>query len=330
MALIIDLGLSGVGGVRLTTDAVWETVASMHVLNFPDRHAVHARLRQRIPARPRADLTFLLGLTAHHGWFPDTFSPEPTVDPPTPVEQFEMLGDTDIEVLRADLAAMRERAPDIVEGMSPHQYADRVAIELAQYWREVLEPMWEELEAIAAEDIAYHSRRMSREGVARALDGVHEAISYDSGVLTVDFHQTDLRVQPSPAGVWLVPSAFRWPWIAARHDGPVVLSYAARGAARVWESDPSASVDDALAALLGRSRAAILQILNVPRSTTRVAQDLRLSAGTVSEHLSVMTASGLLTTRREGRRVLYQQTPLGADLANGGPRAWSAAGSTSA
>jgi DNA-binding transcriptional ArsR family regulator len=281
LALIIDLGLSGVGGVRLTTDAVWETVASMHVLNFPDRHAVHARLRQRIPARPRADLTFLLGLTAHHGWFPDTLSPEPTVDPPTPVEQFEMLGDTDIE-------------------------------------------------AIAAEDIAYHSRRMSREGMARTLDGVHEAISYDSGVLTVDFHQTDLRVQPSPAGVWLVPSAFRWPWIAARHDGPVVLSYAARGAARVWESDPSASVDDALAALLGRSRAAILQILNVPRSTTRVAQDLRLSAGTVSEHLSVMTASGLLTTRREGRRVLYRQTPLGADLANGDPRAWSAAGSTSA
>jgi DNA-binding transcriptional ArsR family regulator len=233
-------------------------------------------------------------------------------------------------VLRADLAAMRERAPDIVEGMSPRQYAHRVATELSHYWREVLEPMWEELEAIAAEDIAYHSRRMSREGVARALDGVHEAISYDDGVLTVDVRQTDQRVQPSEAGVWLVPSAFRWPWIAARFDGPVVVSYAARGAARVWESDPAAAVDDALAALLGRSRAAILQSLSLPRSTTRLARDLGLSAGTVSEHLSVMTSSGLLTARREGRRVLYSQTSLGADLANGGPQAWHTAGSTSA
>jgi DNA-binding transcriptional ArsR family regulator len=69
-----------------------------------------------------------------------------------------------------------------------------------------------------------------------------------------------------------------------------------------------------MVALVGRSRATILAQLDVPRSTTSLATRLELSAGTVSEHLAVLTQARLLTARRDGRRVLYARTQLGARL----------------
>jgi DNA-binding transcriptional ArsR family regulator len=49
-------------------------------------------------------------------------------------------------------------------------------------------------------------------------------------------------------------------------------------------------------------------------STTQVARDLGLSAASVSEHLSVLRRSGLVSARRSGRSVLYQRTLLGTEL----------------
>jgi DNA-binding transcriptional ArsR family regulator len=46
----------------------------------------------------------------------------------------------------------------------------------------------------------------------------------------------------------------------------------------------------------------------VPRTTAYLASILGLAPSTVSEHLSVMAASGLLASHREGRRVLYSRT----------------------
>jgi DNA-binding transcriptional ArsR family regulator len=114
--------------------------------------------------------------------------------------------------------------------------------------------------------------------------------------------------------VWFVPSVFRWPWVAVDPQGPApVISYAAHGAGRVWESGDN-PCGSRLSALLGRSRAAILQQLDIPRSTTGLAARLQLAPGTVSDHLSVLSSSGLLTARRDGRRVLYSRTGLGAAL----------------
>jgi hypothetical protein len=322
VALRVDLGNSGLSEVRMTSDAVWETVASLQVLSSPRQHAIHTRLRRMVPDRPRSDLGFLLGLVAHRGWFPDAVSPIPRLDPPSPREQFELLRGTDPAVLQGDLEVLARLSPEL-KRMSPQEYADRVSRELFRYWQEVLEPIWEDVDAVTTEDLAFHSRQISREGLARAMSGIHHEVGYADGTLEIGFHYTDRDADRPPEGVWLVPSAFRWPWIAGRYGGPLIISYAARGAARVWEREYPARGADALAALLGRSRAAILQRLQLPRSTTWLARDIGLSPGTVSDHLTVMTESGLLTSRRDGRRVLYVQTALGADLAAGGPQAWS-------
>ena len=116
------------------------------------------------------------------------------------------------------------------------------------------------------------------------------------------------------AGVRFVPSVFRWPCLVAEPDSaPPVVSYAARGAGRLWEAG-GAQDAPGLDPVLGRSRVAILANLDAPSSTTRLARRLRLSNGTVSEHLTAMQRAGLLQSSRRGREVLYERTDLGHAL----------------
>jgi DNA-binding transcriptional ArsR family regulator len=114
--------------------------------------------------------------------------------------------------------------------------------------------------------------------------------------------------------VLLVPCVFAWPSLLVDADprGPTLI-YSPRGVGQVWEGSARSSAPP-VADLLGRSRAALLVRLDLPLSTTQVARDLGLSAASVSEHLSVLRRSGLVTSRRSGRQVLYQRTALGTDL----------------
>ena len=92
-------------------------------------------------------------------------------------------------------------------------------------------------------------------------------------------------------------------------------TYAARGVARVWEGmETSRPEGDRLAALLGRSRATILTLVHIPMSTTQIARNLGQSAGSVNQHLAVLRESGMVTSWRSGRSVLYRQTALGGSL----------------
>jgi DNA-binding transcriptional ArsR family regulator len=190
---------------------------------------------------------------------------------------------------------------------------ERVTVSLTAYWRQVLEPLWERIDAIVGADIARIAAVVATDGLGRAIGQVHDGITFgDDEVIRVELPGTELSVAGKGNGVWFVPSVFRWPGVAVDPRGPVI-SYAAHGAGLVWESCDQGD-GSRLSALLGRSRAAILQQLDIPRSTTVLAARLRLAPGTVSDHLSVLSSSGLLTARRDGRRVLYSRTGLGSAL----------------
>ena len=113
--------------------------------------------------------------------------------------------------------------------------------------------------------------------------------------------------------MWFVPSVFLWPWVSVEYEtAQPVISYAARGSGRVWERPRESRLS--LSSLIGRSRATILEHLVVPRTTTWLAQSLHLAPATVSAHLAVMSASGLLDSRKSGREVLYVRTPVAEQL----------------
>ncbi|MFC7757839.1 ArsR/SmtB family transcription factor [Catellatospora bangladeshensis] len=63
-----------------------------------------------------------------------------------------------------------------------------------------------------------------------------------------------------------------------------------------------------------RVPARLLDILRQPATTSELARRTGMAAGTVSEHLGVMHAAGLLARSRHGRTVLYVATAAGQSL----------------
>jgi DNA-binding transcriptional ArsR family regulator len=130
-----------------------------------------------------------------------------------------------------------------------------------------------------------------------------------------DTSDSDKRL--AGTGLLLVPSVFSWPYVVIdfRSDEASSLTYPARGVGNLWSApDASPAQDGALAALLGRSRAAILVTLTVPHSTTALALKLGQSAPAVSQHLTVLRRAGLVVSWRSGRSVLYRRTALGTSV----------------
>ncbi|MFD0348248.1 ArsR/SmtB family transcription factor [Kitasatospora aburaviensis] len=71
---------------------------------------------------------------------------------------------------------------------------------------------------------------------------------------------------------------------------------------------------DALAAVIGRSRAVLLAELDTPASTSDLARRTGLTAGGVSQHLTALRAAGLVDAHRTGRYVLYVRTEAAETL----------------
>ncbi|WP_063857284.1 MULTISPECIES: helix-turn-helix transcriptional regulator [unclassified Kitasatospora] len=116
-------------------------------------------------------------------------------------------------------------------------------------------------------------------------------------------------------------------------DAPAVLAFPTvrdpLAGARLWSEDPTAR--QSLTALLGRTRAAALDIVTEGCTTTELARRLNVSPASASQHATVLRNAHLITTQRRGGAVLHSITALGIDLLNraaGGPAPVGAPGRT--
>ncbi|WP_067543171.1 ArsR/SmtB family transcription factor [Nocardia crassostreae] len=75
-----------------------------------------------------------------------------------------------------------------------------------------------------------------------------------------------------------------------------------------------------LSALLGRTRAAVLEAIADGGSTTLLAQRLGVSPATASEHAAVLREAGLVASIRVRNSVHHNLTPLGVALLGLHPR----------
>ena len=319
LVIEIEVDVADLAQVRFTTDAVWETTASIHAFVFLRHHLLHQRLRRLVPKRPDFDLEHLLTLAGDAAWLPDVWAPPPSARPGTPARAAR--GAPRHRPCRGRGRSRAAAHPRARVGRGPHAAAGvpRPHRRGAQgWWATVLEPLWDRIDAIQRADIAHHQSALATGGLAATMPELHRGLSFEGGRLRVDLGEGQLALKSCGQGIWFVPSVFRWPWVAldTRETVPPVVSYGARGAGRVWQQ-PGRGTPTGLPDLLGRSRALILESLDVPRSTTSLAQSLGLSLSTVSEHLSVLAASGLLESRRDGQRVLYWRTMVGDLLVDG-------------
>jgi DNA-binding transcriptional ArsR family regulator len=266
-------------------------------------------LRAIVPA-PRPHVASFLLTGAHE--------PATTID-----SQLALVSDLTTERLRADLEVVwRGELPVAAQRVLQRGGGPRIAEGLWKYWTVAIEPYWPRIRAVLDADVAYRAARLARGGIRALLSDLHPGLELAEQAITVRSrvgHEHQLR----GSGLVLVPCVFAWPYVMADVSAGAapVITYGPRGIGDLWPTAELPIQDrEPLAALLGRSRAAILLAVALPKSTSDLARELGHSMPAVSAHLGVLRRSGLVTSWRAGRRVLYQRTPLATSVvaASGG------------
>ncbi|MFJ3962306.1 helix-turn-helix domain-containing protein [Streptomyces sp. NPDC090036] len=177
-------------------------------------------------------------------------------------------------------------------------------------------PHWPRIRQSFQADVAWRTRLLAGHGIRAALASTHPAAGWTGTAFEVD-RDPAYEIRLAGRGLLLMPSLF-WtgrPLLAEHPSGRHVLLYPAMIPLPLVGPGPA---EGALDALLGRTRAAVLQLLVQQRTTSELARDLDISLPSVSEHTRTLRAAGLITTRRDGKAVLHSATGLGVDLLHSG------------
>ncbi|WP_170970571.1 helix-turn-helix domain-containing protein [Streptomyces zhaozhouensis] len=201
---------------------------------------------------------------------------------------------------------------------------DGVAAALREFRGVALTPYWGRIAARLEIDCSARGRLLQRGGVGLLLSTLHPAVTWSSGVLRIDGGASGGEIRLDGRGLLLTPSLFlngRAPVVvdppgrttAPTLVYPVVLAPAEIAA--LWTESEESPVE-ALGALVGRTRAAIMQTLTDACNTTELGRRVGVSAAAASQHAAVLRSAGLITTHRRLNSALHTLTPLGMALLN--------------
>jgi DNA-binding transcriptional ArsR family regulator len=309
--------------VRFALSPVWETQAAVQTFADERARAYHEPWHELVRERAaRLDLTPLFAVL-HHGYVPDFLTPPPRTARPRLRDQLAEIRATPRMQVRRELELRREEVTDVRYRRSldsfladPAGARDLFATRLHEAWLALVAPFWVRIGTLLDRDIEQRSRILARHGLRRVLDELHPRIRWTKrGLSCAD--RSGRTVAVDERGLVLMPSAYLWPYIAAIVDEPWLptIAYPALGIAELWRA-PTAP-PDALARLLGRTRALVLASLDQPLSTTALAALLELSPAGTSRHLLALRDAGLVSTTRQGHEVRYEPTELGSALLHG-------------
>ncbi|MEU7277782.1 winged helix-turn-helix domain-containing protein [Streptomyces sp. NPDC045431] len=188
----------------------------------------------------------------------------------------------------------------------------------------VVRPVWDQVRDLHQREFARHALAAAEHGVGAALTALVPGSRLRDGVwewpdpvapagLAAPGEDRDIRLRGR--GVVLLPT-FHWtghPLLADPPDGPLALTYAA-GPGLPLTRAQAPGTEDALAAVLGRTRLDVLLLLAEGHTTSGLARRLRVSNATASAHTAALRGAGLITTVRAGKSVRHERTSLGTLL----------------
>ncbi|MFD0071250.1 ArsR/SmtB family transcription factor [Streptomyces sp. NPDC127166] len=274
---------------------------------------------------PSARAGVLAELVADDGFVPD-FLLQPSVHDfagaldavaSTPSERLALdLGIPEVSGWNGGLARPGRWAHELAQG-SPT--AARVLLDdTRRYFETSVEPLWPRIRRDVLADRALRSEMLLRGGVDGLLTTLGTTWRWQAPTLHLP-SEAAYDVPLCGRGLLLVPSWFATgPLLMYRPEAATVLVYplydAGDGASGGADDRP-----EALAALLGRTRARVLALLRSPATTTALAERASVSLAAASQHAGVLRGAGLVDTVRTGTAVLHSLTPLGHSLLAGTP-----------
>lgn len=175
-----------------------------------------------------------------------------------------------------------------------------------------LAPQWSSVTARFHDDIGHRLSTLGTHGLAAMINALSPDLCLTGSTLTARY-PWDRDVHLRGRGLILMPSAFwtGYPRITWDPQDPsqYVLVYPARANHRTVGAVTGKG--DALAGLVGATRAAVLRALAQPSTTSSLAGNVGISLSSASEHTTALRNAGLVTSHRLGQAVHHHLTHLG-------------------
>ncbi|MBG0813229.1 DUF5937 family protein [Planomonospora sp. ID82291] len=316
MAVTITLSRTETARVRFAYSPLAETVFAVKLLFRGGANAVHHRWARQAATAVAGDpdLPLLADLTSE--CVPAFLLPPPPGPEPVFADELDRVRRTPHDRFRAELD--RVVGPDGRPELraDPEAALERLAGALRRHHDRLIAPHWGRMRAILLADVEHRARTLAARGVEGLFAALHENITWREGDLVVSGRRTpgSFTVDLGGHGLVLFPTIFCWPYICIDMEPWAAgsLRYPARGLGTLWE--PAGPVPEGLAAVLGRTKAALLEALGEPRPTGELARRLGITASAVSQHVGALREAGLVTTRRDGRTALHLRTERGTRL----------------
>ncbi|MFJ7209408.1 ArsR/SmtB family transcription factor [Streptomyces sp. NPDC098789] len=199
----------------------------------------------------------------------------------------------------------------------------QLATALAACHRLTVGPFWPAARARLEAVRAQYARTFLETGVEGLLATLcPPLVRWSPPVLEVR-HPRPVDVHLGGRGLVLAPTVFSWRELSLLYDPydeesvprltvPAVTDPAYGSA--LWDGGNGTAADEALGAVLGRTRAAVLHLLAYGCGTTELAGRLGITPAAASQHTKALRGAGLITTSRRGGSVLHVTTALGREL----------------
>ncbi|MBB6350696.1 DUF5937 family protein [Nonomuraea muscovyensis] len=322
MPLELSFTAQDLANIRFAVSPLGEVIASVRVVKNPAAHPALRPWAQQVRRR-LADVDWRLL---------SDLVPVPTISiagftctPPS-----TSMPDLELELATMRAAAGRVRTDlDSVGGPrtkrvmalyeDPERGLDRLAGEVGAYWEAAMAPYWPRIRSLLEGEILRRARLLAEGGAGRMLADLDESVTWRDGRLRLEHRYVSGTRSLRGLGLLLVPCVFAWPRVFSVTTPPYqpTVRYPPRGVATLWERR-AVDAPEALAAVLGRTRARLLAELDQPASTRDLAQRAGLSEPGVNRHLTALRAAGLCTSHRTGRWVLYARTAVAEAMLRGG------------
>ncbi|OII12218.1 transcriptional regulator [Curtobacterium sp. MCBA15_009] len=301
-----------VSSIRFGISPLSELGLGLRAFRAPDRYPLQRPWLDRIAAvRPLLDHEVLLGLVDDRRWVADFVNPRPASALTSIDDELAALGRITRGRLHADLERVHGTVPAVFTGRHD-AVVGRLQQALATTWELCFAPYWPRMRAVMQSDITHRARTAAHAGIGAVLGGLSDAVRYDGRLLDVRLSSPIARDRPvAGEGLTLVPSVFVVrASVPIDDDQPPTVMYPARGQGAMWSTSPHPDAG-AVRDLLGATRAALLDALGEPASSTDLAVRFGVSTSAVNQHLRVMERGGLLNRTRYGRAVLYYRSTVG-------------------
>ncbi|WP_413754738.1 ArsR/SmtB family transcription factor [Streptomyces sp. MMBL 11-3] len=313
--------------VAAAPDPLWEITNSFQALISKDAPLLFGQWRTLVRPRMGRAHSLLAALLPPRGYSPDFLTPDlqGSFDLATAIET--VLGTPRLR-LRRDLAlfaASAHRAqpmPSLTRALAEGEPAAlrRLGSALQAQHHSALAPFWGQIRTQVDADRAIRARSVLDGGTDGLLEGFRPVLRWHPPVLEADY-PVQRNVYLRGRGLLLQPSFFclRRPVTVADDTLTPVLVYPIQHTLGWALESAGTGGDPSLGALIGRTRAAILENVVMGATTSELALRLGVSGAAVSQHTAVLRHAGLLVSMRRGRHVLHTSTPTGLALLEGVP-----------